>query len=472
MATAMPGQQIPKKSDMGLPETVLKTMPSDSESDGSEDLSQKSPTLGGEKDGASLEAGEGKQPIEDEKIEKPEPRMDGGIDAWMQVVSCFCLYINTWGIINSFGVFQTYYSNHFLSDHSQSAISWIGSVQGSLLLIMGFLTGPLYDAGYMRHMIALGSILSIVGMMLTSICKEYYQFFLAQGVLVGLGTGLVFLPSMSILPQFWSKKKALAQGIASLGSSIGAMIYPVIFRQLILHADFGWATRTMAFCMLALSVIPIIFMHQRMPTQSIRSLFDKSLAHDVPYLIYCAAFFFGFMGIYIPFFYIEQYGLQRGDVSQGLAPYLLVIVNGGSVLGRLIPNYIADKIGPLETHVPMASCGAILVFAWIAIRNVPGVIVFCVLYGIFSGTFVSLGGPMCATLAKDLKGFGTRMGLSIGIAGIGLLVGNPIAGAVLDSQAGWPGLQAWSGALMALSSLLLGGLCIVRIRKRRKGSGS
>ena len=393
---------------------------------------------------------------------------------------------------------QTYYANDLLRSHSQSAISWIGSTQGSLLLIMGFLTGPLYDMGYMRHMIAIGSILSIVGMMLTSICKAYYQFFLAQGVLVGFGAGLVFLPSMSILPQFWNKRKALAQGIASLGSSIGesshapnhmltlsscapftnpyptsgAMIYLVIFRQLTIHAGFGWATRTMAFCMLALSVVPIACMHQRMPANSIRALYDTSLARDIPYVIYTTAFFFGFVGIYIPFFYIEQYGLQRAGVSQGLAPYLLVIVNGGSVFGRLIPNYIADKIGPLETHVPMASCGAILVFAWIGIRNTAGVVVFCVLYGIFSGTFVSLGGPMCATLAKDLKGFGTRMGLSIGIAGVGLLVGNPIAGAILDAKGGWPGLQSWAGALMALSSLLLGGLCVVRLRRKRRAASA
>lgn len=31
---------------------------------------------------------------------------DGGIEAWLQVTGGFCLFFNTWGILNTFGVFQ------------------------------------------------------------------------------------------------------------------------------------------------------------------------------------------------------------------------------------------------------------------------------------------------------------------------------------------------------------------------------
>jgi len=39
------------------------------------------------------------------------------------------------------------------------------------------------------------------------------------------------------------------------------------------------------------------------------------------------------------------------------------------------------------------------------------------------------------------------------VCGIGLLVGNPIAGAILDNGS-WVGLQVWTGVLLALSACL------------------
>ena len=101
-----PGQAMPQKEDMGLPATVLKTLPSDSESDV---ISQDSPGLDKAKDSTSLRTS--REEVDEKQggvaaEAKEEARMDGGLDAWLQVVGCFCLYINTWGIINSFGVFQ------------------------------------------------------------------------------------------------------------------------------------------------------------------------------------------------------------------------------------------------------------------------------------------------------------------------------------------------------------------------------
>ncbi|KAI0108549.1 hypothetical protein GGR51DRAFT_558859 [Nemania sp. FL0031] len=43
-----------------------------------------------------------------------EPR-EGGWFAWLQVVGAFCVYLNTWGMLSSFGVFQTYYELDALS---------------------------------------------------------------------------------------------------------------------------------------------------------------------------------------------------------------------------------------------------------------------------------------------------------------------------------------------------------------------
>lgn len=94
-------------------------------------------------------------------------------------------------------------------------------MQGFLLLLVSVITGPLYDAGYLRALVHGGIFLTILGMMMTSICQTYGELLVAQGIVVGIGDGLLFLPSIVIVSQYFDKKRALATGIASMGSSIG-----------------------------------------------------------------------------------------------------------------------------------------------------------------------------------------------------------------------------------------------------------
>ena len=69
---------------------------------------------------------------------------DGGLVAWLLVFGAWVLFFNTWGAMNSFGVFQTYYESGVLFDRSSSDIAWIGSIQTFCLQAMGLVAGPLY----------------------------------------------------------------------------------------------------------------------------------------------------------------------------------------------------------------------------------------------------------------------------------------------------------------------------------------
>lgn len=128
------------------------------------------------------------------------------------------------GIVNTYGVFQTYYQTELLRDQTPSNIAWIGSIQAFLLLFVGALTGPLYDYGYFRHLIAVGTFLMVFGMMMVSLCTQYWQFVLAQGILVGLGGGCLFVPSVAILPTYFSTRVSFTIGIAGSGSGLGKLL--------------------------------------------------------------------------------------------------------------------------------------------------------------------------------------------------------------------------------------------------------
>jgi MFS transporter, MCT family, solute carrier family 16 (monocarboxylic acid transporters), member 10 len=56
------------------------------------------------------------------------------------------------------------------------------------------------------------------------------------------------------------------------------------------------------------------------------------------------------------------------------------------VLGRLLPNFFADKFGPYNMLLPCMYISAALAFAWFGISNFAGVIIFGLLYGFWSGS--------------------------------------------------------------------------------------
>lgn len=97
------------------------------------------------------------------------------------------LFFNTWGILNTFGVYQTYYESGQLFEQSSSNISWIGAIQAFMVLIVGAFVGPLYDRGHLRWLLIVGAFLIVFGHMMLSLCGEFWQCLLAQGFVIGIG---------------------------------------------------------------------------------------------------------------------------------------------------------------------------------------------------------------------------------------------------------------------------------------------
>jgi predicted MFS family arabinose efflux permease len=351
-----------------------------------------------------------------------------------------------------------------LRQESESRISWVGSLQAFLLLIVGIATGPLFDLGYFYALLASGAFFIVFGMYMTSICTSYWQVMLAQGVCVGLGSGLLFVPSVAIVSTYFTTKKSLATGIAASGSSLGGVIYPVVFTSLQPQVGFRNATIVIASIMLATMVVCIAVARVRVLPPSRRRLLDLHAFREVPYLMFSIAEFFGFMGMYIPFFYMQSFAIEKGIMDSRLAFYMLAVLNAASVFGRIIPNFLADKLGPLNMLIPCCAISAVLAFCWISVVNTAGVLVFCIFYGFFSGTFVSLPPTTVVSLSPSLAVVGMRMGMSFSFAAFGILVGTPVAGEILRAG-GWKGLQLFCAFSVTAATIA----CLVaRIAKTPK----
>lgn len=293
------------------------------------------------------------------------------------------------------------------------------------------------------------------GFMMTSLCKEYWQVILAQAFCIGLGNGMLFIPSVAILPQYFTTRKALANGLAASGSSVGGVIYPIVFRELYPRIGFPWATRVLGFISLAAGLFSVAVMRVRVFPKEKRKMTEWSAFKEAPYTLFCIAMFFGFIGFYGPVYYVQPYAISNGITNLNLGFYLLPILNAASIFGRIIPNFIADYVGPLNVLIPASFATGVLALGWIGIKNLGGIISFALLYGFFSGGFVSMPPVAIVSLTPDMRTLGTRMGQVFFVSSLGLLVGTPSGGAILDSTGSYLGLQLFSGITILVTALLL-----------------
>jgi len=361
-------------------------------------------------------------------------------------------------------VYQEYYSIVLLSSTSDSTISWIGSINAFLICTTTMFAGPLFDVGYGRPLVFGGTFFVVFGLMMTSLGSAYWQLVLAQGVCIGIGAGALFIVSVAIIPGYFTTRRALAIGVAASGSSLGGIVYPITFHYLEPTIGFGWATRVIGFIALGTLLFSCAFIKPRSkpdPTKR-RKVIDFSGFRELPFNLFCVASLAGFCGLYIPFFYVSQFA-SRAGFDPTLSFYMLPILSAGSIVGRIVPGQLADRFGPMNVLTICTAAAGLLAFCWIAIvDSEAGLIIWSLLYGAFSGAFVSLQPASIVSITAEMGMVGGRLGTNTFFAALGILVGTPVAGAIVEQAESWAGMQSFCGAMLLLSALLV---CATRCAK-------
>jgi MFS family permease len=237
-----------------------------------------------------------------------------------------------------------------------------------------------------------GSIVTVVAIFIASLCDKYYQLFLAQGTLLGIGMAFVLLPSAATVPKYFGKHRGLALGIVVSGSSLGGAIWPIMLEQLLeVHRlSFGWTMRIVGFTMLA--ILPIACVLLRPPKKAATTgpgsnteeskeskayKMDLSVAKDWTGLTIC------YFGFFTPFFFVTSYSTSLGHSS--ISFYLVSILNGASSFGRIIPGYLADRAGVFNTLILFGLFAGVTALSWTAAKSVAGLVVWSAAYGFSSG---------------------------------------------------------------------------------------
>ncbi|KAF4919343.1 MFS transporter asaE [Colletotrichum viniferum] len=375
---------------------------------------------------------------------------DGGTQAWLVVFGGWCALFCTFGLINCVGVFQAYYLEGPLKEYPSSTVSWITSLQVWTMTFMGALFGRLYDSYGPKYLLYGGTIVYVFGLMMTSLSTQYYQFILAQSLVSSIGSSAAFNACMASVTSWFFRRRGAALGIMVSGSSLGGVILPIMMSKMIPQVGFPWAIRTVAFLFLFLLSIACLTVKSRLPPRPRPFVLQEYLDgfRQPAFAITIFGLFLFFWGMFLPFNFVILQARAQG-MDENLVIYLLPIMNAVSILGRIIPGIVADKMGRYNVMILITFISALFCLAlWIPGKSNAAIIVFLVIFGFSSGGFISLAPALIAQIS-DIRQIGIRTGTAFAVQSFGALTGSPIAGAIVASQGGsFLGLQLFCGFAM------------------------
>jgi MFS family permease len=302
-------------------------------------------------------------------------------------------------------------------------------------------------------MIRPAAVAYIFAVMMTSLCKEYWQFMLCQGVLMGIVMAFLQFPAFAAVSQYFDKKRAAALGIVVSGSSIGGVVMPIALSKMLngTSLGFGWSVRVIGFVMMPFLAFSCLTIKARLPPRP-TTFFIWAAFKNARFLLFVAALFFMFLGMMTPLFYIPTYAVSRG-VDPTLASYLLAILNAASTFGRIIPGVLADKYGRLNTYTLGGLVTGIVILCMNAAKSTAALIVYSLAIGFSSGTIISGASAAFSLCAEDPRDFGTYMGMGMGVASLAALIGPPVNGALVDQYGGFLQVSIFSGVMCLVGGL-------------------
>ncbi|KAG2120075.1 MFS general substrate transporter [Suillus cothurnatus] len=397
---------------------------------------------------------------------------EGGVTAWGTVLGASLIQFCGPGYTSSYGVFQDFYTQTYLTNSSPSAIAWIGSVNALLIFSVGLVSGRLLDRGAFYQVMKIGCLLQCLFLFMLSLAKPngYYQIFLSQGIGSGVAIGLTHVPSIAVVSHHFQRRRAFTMGLVVTGASMGSILHPIMLNNLI-NGRLGFANgvRASAGMIGGLLLIAYLLMHTRLPPQPRAVSYTRVLqnsSRDHAYICACLGMTAFEVGFFFVVFYLQLDSHLHG-LSKGFSFYSLTILHTGSFIGRLTGGVVSAYVGIPNTIIGCSFISSAVIFSMIGLRSVTSVALIGISYGYFSGGFVAVMAPLISYLTPEVSDIGARIGISSTMSGIGSLLGAPICGAVLTSHYIWWRPAVLAGSIATSGTILFASMqFILKIRQK------
>lgn len=308
------------------------------------------------------------QESESEHGESVEPERDPVSNyGWICVVCVFLINGHTWGLNSSVRIPQYNLRSHeangrlqygvFLA-HYLSSNKFPGATRldfafvGGLSISMAMLISPVAmiatrELGT-RTTLLIGVFFETISLIGASFANEIWQLFLSQGICFGWGMGFLFVGSVGIIPQWFTVRRSLANGIGTAGSGLFGMVYSLATEAMIQSLGLAWAFRILGIVSFAVNFTCAIVVRDRNKQVGASLLaFDWRLFKRPEFVLLLGYGVFSMLGYIVLLFSLPNYAQSVGLTSRQGA-LIGALLNLGQGLGRPPIGYFSDSVGRIN----------------------------------------------------------------------------------------------------------------------------
>ncbi|KAJ1840173.1 hypothetical protein LPJ73_006513 [Coemansia sp. RSA 2703] len=350
------------------------------------------------------------------------------------IASCFVLQGLSCGLVHSWGVQQRYLASNVYADspHKIKTLSYIGTLMFFSLYFWGMLAGWVAEVWSFRKLCFIGVVFMAVGQLTASFCTEPWQLCLTEGIVFGIGIGLVFSPTSTAPARWFTTHRGLATGITVAGVGVGGLIIAPLTDYIVREVGVKWSLRVSAIYIIVLGSIACFFV--RVPFQdkarTLRS-FDWGAFNDRRFAVHSCMVFFVTAAYIIPYSFLPTFWAYHG-ISSETSSVLIAVANVASSVGRIALGLGADHIGVLNSLVlslGIASIACLLI--WPFATSVGVGVVMSLVYGFTAGGCWTLA-PLAAAKLFGVEKLSSNTGIFYTISAVGAWLGTPVSNALLN----------------------------------------
>ena len=351
---------------------------------------------------------------------------------WVVVAAAFTLMFVGFAAAYCFAAFFSAFEGEFGA--SRGDVALVFSVAAFLWFLLGAPGGMAADRFGPRRVCALGVASLAAALWLASRAQSVEALYATYSIGIGLGVGLVYVPSVGAVQPWFGSNRALASGIAIAGIGAGNIAGPLLAAWWI--GLFGWrgACVALALFVLVLGAVAAGLVKKKREAPAAGERAGATLAQALrtrPFWLLYASLVLSCIGLFVPMVHLGPFAQDAGYTeAQGVT--LVSLIGLGSLLGRFTVGPFADRLGRKASLAAMYAGLGVMLLVWWGSSAWWLLALFAVAFGAFYGGYVAL----LPTIVMDLYGARAVSGI-IGClytgAGVGTLVGPWLAGKAYDA---------------------------------------
>ena len=207
----------------------------------------------------------------------------------------------------------------------------------------------------------------------------------------------MFVATAGVIPQWFTKGRALANGMASAGTGCGGLIYSLATYSMVPRLGLAWTFRTLAIIQLVICGTSAILIKDRnKQIGSSLASFDIELLKRPQFLLLLGWGFFSMLGYVTLLFSLPNWVSTIGlSASQGSIVGAMACL--GQAISRPIVGHFADRSGCLSVATMATVIAGLFCFVfWIFAETYAQAVTFALMSGAVTGTFFTLIAPVAA----------------------------------------------------------------------------